>query len=606
MTYKQKIQTMIKNKKQFLIYIILIVGGILIGRVIFGGAKENAAQPISSNQNVEQKAEIWTCSMHPQIRQDKPGKCPICGMELIPLASEENAGEEMNRISLSESAIKIADVQTFIVQKSSPTKEIHLTGKIKPDERKTNVITARFAGRIEKLFVNFTGQQVQQGEKLASIYSPDLITAQKELVESIKFKESNPEYYKAAKNKLKLWSLSEKQIEQIEQNGEPQDYFDIISPLSGTVLKKEVALGDYLKEGSMLFEIANLSTVWVLFDAYESDLPWIRINDKISFEAQSQPGKQFNNSITFIDPVVNAETRVASVRTEINNSANLLKPEMFVKGVIQAKIPTVQNAFVIPKSAILWTGKKAVVYIKIKEQAKPTFEYREITLGEDAGNFYVIKEGLQEGEEIVTNGVFKIDAAAQLAGKQSMMNPLAEEGKASSGHHHNDDMDMKKEVEKNSVETSAKFKLQLGNVINSYFLLKDKLVLDNSDVKTEVEKIKTALAKVDMSLVTGDAHNNWMKSAKLLQNDLESLSKITTLDEQRNIFLTLSKTLAEVTKTFGVEMKNKQPIYIDFCPMANNDKGGFWISAEKEITNPYFGQKMLKCGEIKKTINSNK
>ena len=602
MFYKQKIQTMMKNKKQFLIYTILIVGGIIIGRVIFGGTKENSSQQISSNENIEQKAEVWTCSMHPQIRKSQPGKCPICGMDLIPLALEENIGEEMNRISLSESAIKIADVQTFIIQKASPTKEIRLTGKIKPDERKTNVITARFAGRIEKLYVNFTGQQVQQGEKLASIYSPDLITAQKELFEAFKFKQSHPEYYQAAKNKLKLWSLTEKQIEQIEQNGEPQNYFDILSPLSGTIMKKEVALGDYLNEGTLLFEIANLSTVWVLFDAYESDLPWIKTTDKVTFEVQSQPGKQFNNTITFIDPVVNAQTRVASVRTEISNSDNLLKPEMFVKGIIQAKIPAVQNAFVIPKSSVLWTGKKAVVYVKVKEQAKPTFEYREIILGEDAGNFYVVKNGLQEGEEIVTNGVFKIDAAAQLAGKQSMMN--AEGEKVSLGHEH-DGMDMSSTAKSASSEKSltinATTKKALQPIFQEYLLMKDALTADDfSKAKKSGINLQTELSKIKMSLFTGEAHTIWMKHSKKIQEALKHVQHFSTIEEIRKVFQIISDEMIAITNSFK---PNDKIIYIEHCPMANENKGADWLSLEKEIKNPYFGKKILKCGEVKKIIN---
>jgi Cu(I)/Ag(I) efflux system membrane fusion protein len=424
----------IKNKKILVINAGCIVAGIIIGWLIFGGSGNYPSHQSQngSTDTTAPAATIWTCSMHPQIRKDKPGKCPICTMDLIPLNTMGDESDDFGKIQISESAMKIADVQTTVVQKSSPVKEIRLPGKVKPDERKIAVITSRFSGRLEKLFVNFTGQQVQQGEKLATIYSPDLITAQKELFEAIKFKQSNPEYYKAARNKLKLWSLSENQIDNIEKNGEPQNYFDVTSPLSGTVFKRNVALGDYVSEGAMLFEIADLSSVWVMFDAYESDLPWIRTGAHVTFEVQSIPGKTFNGIVTFIDPVVDPQTRVAYIRTETSNSDNILKPEMFVRGVISTKLPYVENALIIPKSSVLWTGKKAVVYVKVKNQTKPTFEYREITLGEDAGSFYVVKNGLQEGEEVVTNGVFKIDAAAQLAGKQSMMNQKDENRKINS------------------------------------------------------------------------------------------------------------------------------------------------------------------------------
>lgn len=613
MTYKHKIKTMMKNKKQLLIYTILIVGGVLLGRMIFGGEKDNNSQQLSSENKNEQTVSVWTCSMHPQIKMDKPGKCPICAMNLIPLNSGDEESTAPNKISMSENAMKIAEVQTTIVQKSAPSKEIRLPGKVKPDERKISIITSRFSGRLEKLFVNFTGQEVQQGEKLAIIYSPDLITAQKELFEAIKFKQSNPEYYKAAKNKLKLWSLSEKQIENIEQNGEPQNYFEVVSPLSGTVMKREVALGDYVNEGSMLFEIADLSSVWVLFDAYESDLPWIRTGDNATFEVQSQPGKIFSSQVTFIDPVVNPEARVAYVRTETDNQNKLLKPDMFVHGIIKAKLPLVEHALIVPKSSVLWTGKKAVVYVKDKTQTKPVFEYREITLGEDAGSFYVVKDGLQEGEEIVTNGVFKIDAAAQLAGKQSMMNPEGE--KIATGGHAGMDMGgdkketkgmdmskMKKETAIDQTKIPLKFKQQLGALVGQYLLLKDKLAADNSKIKAEVKGIDNALQKVDMSLVLGDVHNLWMKSLGSINKDLKAMEKAVNIEGQRTLFSSITGELKKVVEKLGVAMPDKKPLYIDFCPMANNNEGGYWLSTDKVIRNPYLGSKMLKCGDIKKTI----
>ncbi len=491
-----------KNKKQLLIYAAMIIGGIIIGWIIFGGGKENSSSQLPTDKSIGKQASVWTCSMHPQIRQDKAGDCPICAMDLIPLNSGNDESTEFNITQMTESAMKIAEVQTTIVQKSSPGKEIRLTGKVKPDERKIAVITSRFSGRIEKLFVNFTGETVQQGQKLATIYSPDLITAQKELFETIKFKQSNPEYYKAARNKLKLWSLSEGQIDNIEKNGEPQNFFDVLSPLSGTVMKRQVALGDYVTEGGLLFEIADLSSVWVMFDAYESDLPWIRTGDNLTFEVQSMPGKMFDGKVTFIDPVVNPEARVAYVRTEMVNPDNLLKPEMFVHGIIKAKLPNVANALIIPKSSVLWTGKKAIVYLKLQETEKPTFEYREITLGEDAGSFYVVKDGLKEGDEIVTNGVFKIDGAAQLAGKQSMMNP--EDVKASNGNH--EGMDMGNNPIGNEVESKKEMNAMELKDQNTFSF---KVYGNCGMCKTTIEK---AAKSID-----GVLSAKWNKETKIIE-----------------------------------------------------------------------------------------
>ena len=541
-----------KNKKQLYIYAAMIIGGIIIGWFIFGGGEKDSSQQLPAENKNEQTSSVWTCSMHPQIRQTKTGKCPICGMDLIPLDSGNEENTEFNKISMSESAMKIAEVQTTIVQKSAPVKEIRLSGKVKPDERKIAVITSRFSGRIEKLFVNFTGQEVQQGEKLATIYSPDLITAQKELFEAIKFKQSNPEYYKAAKNKLKLWSLSENQIDNIEQNGEPQNYFDVLSPLSGTVMKRQVALGDYVDEGAMLFEVVDLSNVWVLLDAYESDLPWIRTGDNVTFEVQSQPGKIFNGKITFIDPVVNPEARVAYVRTETGNPDNLLKPEMFVRGIIKAKLPSVQNALIIPKSSVLWTGKKAIVYVKVRAglTSAPTFEYREITLGEDAGSFYVVKDGLREGEEVVTNGVFKIDAAAQLAGKQSMMNTDADGGKVSMGHNHEEmkmsdgDREDKSDISMTKAngnkiffkvygdcemceERIEKAALSVNGVLSAEWNKETKIIKVISENKAlETGKVSNAIAAVghdtEYKTATDEAYNKLPNCCRFRTTDLDT------------------------------------------------------------------------------------
>ncbi|OFY83844.1 MAG: hypothetical protein A3F72_07530 [Bacteroidetes bacterium RIFCSPLOWO2_12_FULL_35_15] len=592
-----------KNKKQFFIYAALIIGGIIIGWIIFGEGKEKSSQQLSTDKTIDQQTTTWTCSMHPQIRQNKLGKCPICGMDLIPLNSGNEDNSEFSITQMSESAMKIAEVQTTLVQKSAPVKEIRLTGKVKPDERKIAVITSRFSGRIEKLFVNFTGQEVQQGEKLATIYSPDLITAQKELFEATKFKQSNPEYYKAARNKLKLWSLSENQIDNIEKNAEPQNNFDILAPISGTVMKREVSNGEYMEAGAMLFEIADLSTVWIMFNAYESDLPWIRTNDNLTFEVQSIPGKIFNGKVTFIDPVVDPEARVAYVRTEITNSGNLLKPEMFTHGIIKTKLPSIENALIIPKSAVLWTGKKAIVYVKLKEQKKPTFEYREITLGEDAGIFYVVKEGLQEGEEVVTNGVFKIDGAAQLAGKQSMMNPDAG---TSNPEKTNDKSDLNEQPENSSVKStviSKKAKDALQPLIDEYLSMKDALATDNiADAKNAAEKMQKTLSNINMNLFTGEAQKDWKKYNADLQNVLKELSQLEKTEEIRNVFQQISNSMIAVTSSF---MPYNKTLFIQYCPMANDDKGAYWLSISKEIKNPYFGKAMLKCGETKKTIKYN-
>ncbi len=414
------------SKRDAIIIAAALAIGLIIGKVSFSNNKKSfdkhEHELVKETKNGE---TIWTCSMHPQIRKSEPGNCPICGMELIP-ANDGGSTEEAsdpNEIQMSASAMKLADVQTVIVKRGIPDKKVFLLGKVKADERNIAELTARFGGRIEKLYVNYKGQQVHKGEKLASIYSPDLITAQRELLEAAKYKNDNPGFYRAARTKLKLWDLTKEQIDRIEKDGEPIINFDILSPISGTVMRRDVALGDYVKEGNPLFEVIDLHKVWVMFDAYESDLPWIKKGDKINFSMEALPGKIYTGRVSYIDPFINPSTRIAQVRIEMNNPKLKFKPNMFASGILESNIAEKSDALLIPKSSILWTGKRAVVYVKVPNRKNPSFIYRVIDLGPEAGNFYVVASGLMEGEEIATNGVFKIDASAQLAGKPSMMNP---------------------------------------------------------------------------------------------------------------------------------------------------------------------------------------
>ena len=399
---------------------LLVIAGLFLGWMFFhssGGIKEDHKQTAKVA-----KKEIWTCAMHPQIRMDHPGKCPICAMELILL--NQNGGEKIdsNAVYFSKEAMELANVTTSIVSRQRPVKEVRLYGKVQADERLLQNQVAHVSGRIEKLMVNFTGEPVRKGQLLAMIYSPDLITAQQELLEAAKSKQSQPEIYEASKEKLMQWMLTDRQISQIERSGKVKMNFEVYSNTSGIVTAKRVATGDHVSEGSSLFEVANLSSVWVLFDAYESDLPFLKVGNAIAFTIQAMPGIKYSANILFIDPVIDPVNRVAKVRVEINNAGGKLKPEMFANGTVKANLTEYRDKLVIPRSAVLWTGKRSVVYVKQPKSTEVNFKMREIELGPMLGNSYVVESGLTDGEEIVTDGTFSVDAAAQLAGKPSMMN----------------------------------------------------------------------------------------------------------------------------------------------------------------------------------------
>ena len=399
---------------------LLVVAGLFLGWLFFHSSNGMKEEQVHSTKAA--KKEIWTCAMHPQIRLDHSGKCPICGMDLILL--NQNGGEKVdsNAVYFSKEAMQLANVSTSIVSHQKPVKEVRLYGKIQADERLLQNQVAHVSGRIEKLMVNFTGEPVHKGQLLAMIYSPDLITAQQELLEAAKSKLSQPEIYEASKEKLMQWMLTDRQIAQIENSGRVKMNFEVYSNTSGIVTAKRVATGDHVSEGSVLFEVANLSSVWVLFDAYESDLPFLKVGNTIAFTIQAMPGINYSANILFIEPVIDPVNRVAKVRVEVNNTGGKLKPEMFANGIVKANLNEYRDKLVIPRSAVLWTGKRSIVYVKQPKSTEVNFKMREIELGPMLGNSYVVESGLNEGEEIVTDGTFSVDAAAQLAGKPSMMN----------------------------------------------------------------------------------------------------------------------------------------------------------------------------------------
>jgi Cu(I)/Ag(I) efflux system membrane fusion protein len=405
---------------KYIRYSYFILGGIFLGWLFFHSRHEISDRDQQMTQTSQ--TTIWTCAMHPQIRMPQPGKCPICGMELIPL-NQKNVDIDPEAVHLTKEAAQLANVMTSIVIRQRPVKDVRLYGKVQADERLLQSQVAHVPGRIEKLLVNFTGEEVQKGQILALLYSPELVTAQQELLEAAKTKQLQPEIYEASKERLRQWKLPESQIATIEDSGTIRNHIEIMSNTNGIVTARRVNNGDYVNPGTVLFEVADLSKVWVMFDAYESDLQFLKKGDPMEFTVQALPGEKFAGKISFIDPVIDPVTRVAKVRIETGNQSGRLKPEMFVSGIVKAELDGYRNKLVIPKSAVLWTGSRSIVYVKQVDTGEPVFKMREIGLGPMLGNSYVITDGLTEGEEIVTQGTFSVDAAAQLEGKPSMMNP---------------------------------------------------------------------------------------------------------------------------------------------------------------------------------------
>jgi len=464
--------------------VLLVIAAFALGFITRGCLQGSDSGHTQAAGGTEPQATTWICSMHPQIRETKPGKCRICFMDLIPAApTQSDIGPR--QISFSKEAIKLMEIATTPVERKFVTAEVRMVGKIELDETRVKNVTAWVPGRIDRLFVDFTGITVNKGDHMVELYSPELISTQAELLQAAKasknitpetselVKRSTLATLAAAREKLRLLGLSTRQIEDIEKLGEPQTHITIYSPMGGIIIHKNATEGMYVDTGTPIYTVADLSRLWVKLDAYESDLPWLRYGQEVEFTTQAFPGHIFKGTINFIDPVLNDKTRTVKVRVNVDNTEGNLKPQMFVKAIVRSQIaglgkimapemagkwicpmhPAVvketkgscdicgmdlvtteslgyvkaetsgKAPLVIPASAPLITGTRAVVYVRVPEAEKPTYEGREIVLGPRAGDYYLVERGLAEGESVVTKGNFKIDSAMQIQAKPSMMNP---------------------------------------------------------------------------------------------------------------------------------------------------------------------------------------
>lgn len=591
------------KNKNILKMVGILFAGVLLGWIFFGGnnTSKSVKQSVSESQET-----IWTCSMHPQIRMNEPGLCPICGMDLIPLESN-GSSIDPDAIQMTEDAMKLANIQTMIIGgNNNANKKLALNGKVQIDERKLYTQSTHIPGRIERLMINFTGEKVSRGQTLAMVYSPELVTAQEELLQANRIKESQPDLFEAAKQKLSNLKIGSGTINKIISTNKPIQQFPITADVSGIITAKKVDLGDYVGQGMPIYEIADLSSLWVLFDVYESDMPWVKVGNKIKYTIQSLPGESFEGVVTFIDPLINPQTRVATARVEVKNTDNKLKPEMFVSGVISNTISkSTTKDIVVPKSAVMWTGERSVVYIKNAMSNAVSFKLREVILGASLGDSYIIKEGVDIGEEIVVNGTFTVDAASQLAGKPSMMS--LEGGKVSTGHNHGGEpmtSSNESETTKNSISknlgVNQKAKVALKPIFAEYLKLTNALTNDNlEEAKINGVNLLKAVEAVNMSLFSGESHKVWMDISAEFKNALQHVKHFKNLGEIRKALNQISESVINMEMAFK---PNSETLYVIHCPMANNNQGGDWLSTSKEVKNPYYGKAMLTCGEVSKEI----
>lgn len=653
-----------RNKMKYtLAFLVLVLSMLLLitwCQPVDGGKKATTNEIGVDHDEHDHEGEVWTCSMHPQVKSPEPGNCPICFMELVPLDADSDSDASKPVLTMTQHAIELAKINTTPVVFKNVEREILLNGKIEIDETTRQNISSRFSGRLEKLFINFTGIAVNKGDHVFEIYSPELFAAQDAYVKSYSayqksLKGDNQDYIrteksalKASESRLRLLGLTDAQINHLRKTLKAKETIPVFSEYSGVVIDKMVKEGSYVKTGTVIYSIADLSKVWIILDAYESDIQWLRFGQDVSIKVDAYPGKTYHGRISYIDPVLNEKTRTVKVRVALDNKGRMLKPGMLVTGEVKSKLtdenmivddyladkwispmhpqiikdkpgncdicnmPLVKASdlgyvhdnsqleakLVIPVSAPLITGKRAIVYVEsVNEDGEYVYEGREVVLGAKTDDYYVVTSGLTKGELVVIEGAFKIDAAMQILAKNSMMNPADDEGMMD--HDSGDTAHVGTDLHESTQTFSPEELLQAEGVYLSGILEKlsgfNRLLAGGQyeDAITRVKALIKHIENRDKHLFTKSELDEFLFTAYLL----ESAGDIDGIRTELSAFNALIYDLVKddaypVTGTF----------YYNKCDRGYNDGNAYWLDDKDVISNPYYGKQKPACGETVRVI----
>jgi len=616
--------------------LLLFGAGIVASRLIFPAAESSAVEDASSvasggeakpsgpqsGSGSDSQPKWWTCAMHPQIRQQEPGHCPICQMKLVPVKSSAGG---LRTLTIKPAVKELMKVTTSPVERRYVTANVRMVGKIDYDQTRLAHITAWVAGRLDRLYVDYAGVQVKEGDHMVYIYSEELYSIQEELIRALNFQRENRgaggrDLAKAARQKLRLLGLNDEQIKNMERREQPQTHATIYAPRGGIVIEKLKQEGDRVQTGDRIYTVADLNYLWVMLDAYASDLQWIRYGQSVSFTTEAYPGESFQGRIAFIDPVLNRHTRTVKVRVNVRNNDGRLKPEMFVRATVESNVaaggrvldadlagkwispmhpeivkdqpgvcdicgmPLVRaeslgyvapdadpaaKPLVIPASAVLKTGTRAIVYVEVPGAAEPTYEGREVLLGPRAGDHYLVRNGLFDGEQVVTNGNFKIDSALQIQAKPTMMTPAG-----AGGQGHDQGSDQGSGSRHSEVQPTTKqwdlpdpFRQQLHELISA-----SETVVQQADTD-QLENIRQAftqfheqLNRVNAEQLTGHPAMLWKEFLMRLGNDAIEGKEANDLTTAARVRSSLQNNIAQMMNQFRLKRsrqgnpKTKPPV----------------------------------------------
>ncbi len=581
----------------------LLALGFAGGGIVFSTCS-NEETPNNKTEHAAHEGEIaddvvWTCSMHPQIRQGEPGQCPICGMDLIRATSEgEDNASSAERIVLSERARTLARLRTSTVgRQAHASADLRLLGRLEANETSLKTVTSWIDGRIDKLHVKVTGKRVRAGQTIATLYSPEVYAAHQDLLvakRQVKRMATSSELSRrsadaaleAARERLALLGVTDAEIGRMAGKKRPTRAVSIRSPFSGTVIERLATEGTYVETGATLYRIANLKTLWVQLDAYESDLARISVGQSVEVRVEAVPGESFQGTVTFIDPVLDPKRRTARVRVQLDNSEGRLRPGMFAEATVATEHPEgAPRPLVVPATAPLFTGRRAIVYVEVDEGDRLAYEARTVRLGPRLGQVYPVVAGLAEGDRVVTRGAFALDADLQIRGGASMMTSSD---------------DLQEGAWDSILELSDAERAPLEPVVESYLRVQNALASDDlgSATKAARDLVEASIgAKV---VKPAEAKDAWKSLAGEIRGHGEHVAKATTIEHAREGFESLSDAVIVLIGRFG------NPLDVDLrlahCPMAASNEGALWLQEAAKVENPYFGAAMLDCGELRKNV----
>lgn len=502
------------------------------------------------------------------------------------------------RVELTDRARALARVETVPVHRlPSPAVDVRLLGRVEYDETRLSNVTAWTGGRIDRLHVETTGERVRRGQVVATLYSPEIYAAHQDLVTARRqvqrlasaspiARGSAEAALEAARQRLRLLGVTGQRLERLESTSRPARQISISTPFGGTVIERVATEGAYVQTGTVLYRVADLSRVWVQLEAYERDLALLNLGQTVELRFEAIPDETFDGTVTFMDPTVDPARRVARVRVELDNPGGRLLPGMFAEAVVAGSLGEGHpRPLVIPETAPLFTGRRSVVFVERQRAERPTYDARLVRLGPRMGHRYPVVAGLAEGERIVSEGAFFLDADLQIRGGQSMMMMPDD-----STHGPYDEI----------VEVPEEFHDGLRRVLVAYLDLQTGLANDDvSAARSSGARLATEARTFQPDTPTAAAAT-WRELAHHLRQHGQEAAEATSIEELRAVFERITAQVRVLLQTFGNPLED--PLRVAECPMAFGNQGAEWFQRDERVRNAFFGEVMESCGEIRMTL----